>query len=186
MRTRAAIYAPLQLLNGGAGTRPSRTLAHVKVLINGRQPVRAGWSQLRAVRSISAVAAKMRASLMVEAELLVEGQVVLDGDGCDVYLALARRLAHTCSGGRSGCQQGSSPCSVGQEATKRPAHWERRVSSLHVCDGLSCLPGPDDTIQTGNLLPAQPLNVCDQEKTSPLVLCENRHGAIVPHPPRQT
>jgi hypothetical protein len=44
---------------------------------------------LRAVRSINSVAAKMRASLMVEAELLVEGQVVLDRDGCDVYLALA-------------------------------------------------------------------------------------------------
>ena len=43
---------------------------------------------MRAVRSINSVAAKMRASLMVEAELLVEGQVVLDRDGCDVYLAL--------------------------------------------------------------------------------------------------
>ena len=37
-------------------------------------------------------------SLMVEAELLVEGQVVLDRDGCDVYLALARQLADTCTG----------------------------------------------------------------------------------------
>ncbi|MBV9323608.1 MAG: hypothetical protein JO352_07490 [Chloroflexi bacterium] len=36
---------------------------------------------------------------MVEAELLVEGQVVLDRDGCDVYLALARQLADTCFGG---------------------------------------------------------------------------------------
>jgi hypothetical protein len=108
--------------------------------------VRAGWSQLRAVRSINSVAAKMRASLMVEAELLVEGQVVLDRDGCDVYLALARQLADTCSGGGSRgpsrCRKGSSPCSVGQEATKRLAHWERRVSSLPyepvflVCLGL--------------------------------------------------
>jgi len=98
------------------------------------------------VRSINSVAAKMRASLMVEAELLVEGQVVLDRDGCDVYLALARRLADTCSGGGSRgpsrCRMGSSPCSVGQEATKRLAHWERRVSSLPyelvflVCLGL--------------------------------------------------
>jgi hypothetical protein len=101
---------------------------------------------LRAVRSINSVAAKMRASLMVEAELLVEGQVVLDRDGCDVYLALARQLADTCSGGGSRgprrCRKGSSPCSVGQEATKRLAHWERRVSSLpyepvfFVCLGL--------------------------------------------------
>jgi hypothetical protein len=101
---------------------------------------------LRAVRSINSVAAKMRASLMVEAELLVEGQVVLDRDGCDVYLALARQLADTCSGGGSRgpsrCRKGSSPCSVGQEATKRLAHWEQRVSSLPyepvflVCLGL--------------------------------------------------
>jgi len=84
-------------------------------------------------------------SLMVEAELLVEGQVVLDRDGCDVYRALARQLPDTCSGGNRGpsrCRKGSSPCSVGQEATKRLAHWERRVSSLPyepvflVCLGL--------------------------------------------------
>ena len=55
-----------------------------------------------------------------------------------------------------------------------------------VLEVLLLLDRVDATIQTGNLLPAQPLNVCDQEKTSPLVLCENRHGAIVPHPPRQT
>lgn len=48
---------------------------------------------MRAVRSINSVAAEMRASLMVEGELLEEGQVVLDGDGCEAYLALARRLA---------------------------------------------------------------------------------------------
>jgi len=89
----------------------------------------------------------MRASLMVEAELLVEGQVVLDRDGCDVYLALARQLADHLLGRRkprppSRWRKGSSPCSVGQEATKRVAHWERRVSSLPyepvfpVCLGL--------------------------------------------------
>ena len=74
------------------------------------------------MRSINSVAAKMRASLMVEAELLVEAQVVLDRDGCDVYLALARQLADTCSGGGSRgpsrCRKGSSPCSVGQEARR--------------------------------------------------------------------
>ena len=55
----------------------------------------------------------MRASLMVEAELLVEGQVVLDRDGCDVYLALARQLADTCSGGGS---RGPKPVPEGQLA----------------------------------------------------------------------
>jgi hypothetical protein len=39
------------------------------------------------------VAAKTRASLMVEGELPEEGLAALDGDGGDIYLALARRLA---------------------------------------------------------------------------------------------
>ena len=39
------------------------------------------------------MAAKTRASLMVEGELPEEGLAALDGDGGDVYLALARRLA---------------------------------------------------------------------------------------------
>ena len=39
------------------------------------------------------MAAKTRASLMVEGKLPEEGLAALDGDGGDVYLALARRLA---------------------------------------------------------------------------------------------
>jgi len=80
---------------------------------------------LRAVRSINSVAAKMRASLMVEAELLVEGQVVLDRDGCDVYLALARQLADTCSGGGS---RGPSRCRKGLALFGRPGGHEETGS----------------------------------------------------------
>jgi hypothetical protein len=43
--------------------------------------------------ALALVAAKTRASLMVEGELPEEGLAALDGDGGDVYLALARRLA---------------------------------------------------------------------------------------------
>jgi hypothetical protein len=43
--------------------------------------------------ALSLVAAKTSASLMVEGELPEEGLAALDGDGGDVYLALARRLA---------------------------------------------------------------------------------------------
>jgi hypothetical protein len=43
--------------------------------------------------ALGLVAAKTRASLMVEGELPEEGLAALDGDGGDVYLALARRLA---------------------------------------------------------------------------------------------
>jgi hypothetical protein len=42
--------------------------------------------------ALGLVAAKTRASLMVEGELPEEGLAALDGDGGDVYLALARRL----------------------------------------------------------------------------------------------
>jgi hypothetical protein len=43
--------------------------------------------------ALALVAAKTRASLMVEGELPEEGLAALHGDGGDVYLALARRLA---------------------------------------------------------------------------------------------
>lgn len=43
--------------------------------------------------ALGLVAAKTRASLMVEGELPEEGLAALGGDGGDVYLALARRLA---------------------------------------------------------------------------------------------
>src|SRR5207302_8852341 len=42
--------------------------------------------------ALGLVAAKTRASLAVEGELPEEGLAALDGDGGDVYLALARRL----------------------------------------------------------------------------------------------
>jgi hypothetical protein len=45
------------------------------------------------------VAAKTRASLMVEGELPEEGLAALEGDDGDVYLALARRLADAGEGG---------------------------------------------------------------------------------------
>ncbi len=48
--------------------------------------------------ALALIAAKTRASLMVEGELPEEGLAALDGDGGDVYLALARRLA----GGEAG------------------------------------------------------------------------------------
>ncbi|MCC7368784.1 MAG: hypothetical protein IT306_10200 [Chloroflexi bacterium] len=43
--------------------------------------------------ALALVAAKTRASLMVEGELPEDGLAALEGDGGDVYLALARRLA---------------------------------------------------------------------------------------------
>jgi len=43
--------------------------------------------------ALGLLAAKTRASLMIEGELPEEGLAALDGDGSDVYLALARRLA---------------------------------------------------------------------------------------------
>src|SRR5207244_10085367 len=49
--------------------------------------------------ALALVAAKTRASLMVEGELPHEGLAALDGDGSDVYLALARRLAQPGEGG---------------------------------------------------------------------------------------
>src|SRR4051794_30591908 len=48
--------------------------------------------------ALGLVAAKTRASLMVEGELPEEGLAALDGDGGDVFLALARRLANPASG----------------------------------------------------------------------------------------
>jgi superfamily II DNA or RNA helicase len=63
--------------------------------IGQRQPVEvtfltyAGTLQAEA---LGLVAAKTRASLMVEGELPEEGLAALEGDGGDVYLALARRL----------------------------------------------------------------------------------------------
>jgi hypothetical protein len=53
--------------------------------------------------ALGLVAAKTRASLMVEGELPEEGLAALEGDGGDVYLALARRLAEPgdCDDGRA-------------------------------------------------------------------------------------
>lgn len=48
--------------------------------------------------ALALVAAKMRASLMIEGELPEEGLAALDGDGGDVYLELARRLAEPDTG----------------------------------------------------------------------------------------
>jgi hypothetical protein len=48
--------------------------------------------------ALGLVAAKTRASLMVEGELPEEGLAALDGDGGDVHLALARRLAGSAVG----------------------------------------------------------------------------------------
>jgi hypothetical protein len=45
--------------------------------------------------ALGLVAAKTRASLMVEGDLPEEGLAALEGDGSDVVLALARRLAET-------------------------------------------------------------------------------------------
>jgi superfamily II DNA or RNA helicase len=45
--------------------------------------------------ALGLVAAKARASLMVEGELPEEGLAALEGDGIDIVLALARRLAET-------------------------------------------------------------------------------------------
>lgn len=51
------------------------------------------YDQTLQAEALSLVAAKTRASLMVEGELPEEGLAALDGDGGDVFLALARRLA---------------------------------------------------------------------------------------------
>lgn len=51
------------------------------------------YHQRLQAEALSLVAAKTRASLMVEGELPEEGLAALDGDGGDVFLALARKLA---------------------------------------------------------------------------------------------
>jgi hypothetical protein len=48
--------------------------------------------------ALGLVAAKTRASLMIEGELPEDGLAALQGDGSDVYLALARRLAEARAG----------------------------------------------------------------------------------------
>ncbi len=54
--------------------------------------------------ALGLVAAKTRASLMIEGELPEEGVAALDGDGSDVYLALARRLAEPGAGAAAHAQ----------------------------------------------------------------------------------
>ncbi|MBI4496609.1 MAG: hypothetical protein HY689_01760 [Chloroflexi bacterium] len=54
--------------------------------------------------ALALVAAKTRASLMIEGELPEEGLAALDGDGGDVYLALARRMAEPGGGPNDGAQ----------------------------------------------------------------------------------
>nr|MDA8216288.1 helicase-related protein [Dehalococcoidales bacterium] len=48
--------------------------------------------------ALALVAAKMRSSLMIEGELPEDGLAALEGDGQDVFLALARRLTERGSG----------------------------------------------------------------------------------------
>jgi len=64
--------------------------------IGQRQPVEVtflAYAGTLQAEALGLVAAKTRASLMIEGELPEEGLAALDGDGSDVYLALARRLA---------------------------------------------------------------------------------------------
>jgi hypothetical protein len=63
--------------------------------IGQRQPVEVtflAYAGTLQADALSLVAAKTRASLMVEGELPEEGLAALDGDGGDVFLELARRL----------------------------------------------------------------------------------------------
>jgi hypothetical protein len=69
--------------------------------IGQREPVEVTfltYARTLQAEALALVAAKTRASLMVEGELPEEGLAALDGDGGDLYLALARRLA----GGEAG------------------------------------------------------------------------------------
>ncbi|MBI2755366.1 MAG: hypothetical protein HYX52_01515 [Chloroflexi bacterium] len=64
--------------------------------IGQRYPVEVSYfvyDQTLQAEALSLVAAKTRASLMVEGELPEEGLAALDGDGGDVFLALAHKLA---------------------------------------------------------------------------------------------
>jgi superfamily II DNA or RNA helicase len=64
--------------------------------IGQRQPVEVTFLTYEGTlqaEALALVGAKTRASLMVEGELTEEGLAALEGDGGDVYLALARRLA---------------------------------------------------------------------------------------------
>jgi hypothetical protein len=54
--------------------------------------------------ALGLVAAKTRASLMIEGELPEEGLTALDGDGSDIYVALARRLANPAGGAEAHTQ----------------------------------------------------------------------------------
>jgi hypothetical protein len=70
--------------------------------IGQRQPVEVTFLAYEATlqaEALALVAAKTRASLMVEGELPEEGLAALEGDSSDVYLALARRLAEAGEGG---------------------------------------------------------------------------------------
>ena len=66
--------------------------------------------------ALALVAAKTRASLMVEGELPEEDLAALEGDGSDVYLALARRLADA---GEGGDGRAHSPEALFAEARRR-------------------------------------------------------------------
>jgi hypothetical protein len=73
--------------------------------IGQRQPVKVAflaYSGTLQAEALGLVAAKTRASLMIEGELSEEGLAALESNGRDVYLALARRLAAPAGGpGRS-------------------------------------------------------------------------------------
>jgi hypothetical protein len=72
--------------------------------IGQRQPVEVTYlvyeGTLQA-EALTLVAAKLRSALLVEGELPEEGLAALDGDGQDVCLALARRLADQSAAGQS-------------------------------------------------------------------------------------
>lgn len=69
--------------------------------IGQRQPVEVThlvYQSTLQAEALALVAAKMRSALMVEGELPEDGLAALEGDGQDVFLALARRLAEQSAG----------------------------------------------------------------------------------------
>jgi hypothetical protein len=75
--------------------------------IGQRQPVEVTFMAYEGTlqaEALGLVAAKTRASLMIEGELPEEGLAALDGDGSDVYMALARRLAEPAGGAEAHTQ----------------------------------------------------------------------------------
>jgi hypothetical protein len=90
--------------------------------------------------ALALVAAKTRASLMVEGELPEEGLAALDGDGGDVYLALARRLA-------------GSEAGVGGRAQSLEALFAEARRSEDEADALLVDGGWEDEVE----LPREPI-----------------------------